>query len=141
MGVGGEGVSGGDKESGAMNVKVRPFRTIVDYGPLDPSLAAEGRLSGTTYTLTLGSADRFAGPIATRSSKGLRLRAGLRRNDCVHAEAGGGNQGDVGRGEIAKAARPFLIIPPSYPETSGSGPSTSASHALRCRDATPETES
>ena len=40
-----------------MNVKVRPFRTVVDYGPLDPSLAAEGRLAGMTYTLAIGSAE------------------------------------------------------------------------------------
>jgi hypothetical protein len=40
-----------------MIVKVRPFRTIVDYGPLDPSLAAEGRLAGMTYMLAIGSAE------------------------------------------------------------------------------------
>jgi hypothetical protein len=38
-----------------MKVKVRPFQTIVDYGP-DP-LPAAGRIVGTTYLLTVGSAE------------------------------------------------------------------------------------
>jgi hypothetical protein len=38
-----------------MRVKVRPFQTIVDYGP-DP-LPAAGRIVGRTYLLTVGSAE------------------------------------------------------------------------------------